>query len=720
MAAAAVSPTALPDLDFEQPLGAFHGVVAYSNVDDHFFSGEKNYDHGVYTGYKYQCVEYARRFLLNAKGCVFGNCGRAAEIFSMKTVTEVSTGVVHPLIGMPNGQSKEKPMPGDILVYPWDPVLMPVGHVAIISAVGDDWVGIAEQNQESKTWEGRPYGRKEPLRRDPETQSWTIVETDTEITPCSGWMRCDVAWRLDDQGKPLGPLKVLPQFADEKKPMTATRFRLSRAIPSFASEHQAVNDCVSGYRDAAGKRGRDPHYDALYLPNEELGVGSIGAIFRVFKIATSMILRYWSQSPDAQSCTKLWDVPTELVPLVTQQLRSMETKRASGHAFLGRFKLSVDARTNHHNCVDVNLDCLDHFIDVLELMEIHGRSNGFNKGFYPGRIKGDSLRVIRDSVLLACAGNRNASAFDSQGNKAQLLFVDLGASVTLPKSLFATEADVAAYDVQRWNALYVANYFKLLSQKEELTSPSDSAHKFGFDVTIATVDQLIYSEAATSPWDVRAPGMSDSAVFVMKLAPWRVLFAAQRAGVTGVNMFFEKCVRADDESLHGANARPSPLVVQPLWTALTAHPEAMKRIALATLPHDAAELRHHQDVDLVSTPLAPAPDDSSMYQFYFPVQPALLEPKTCVDGPEFLQLLQATKRATPQEVVDRCTATIPTSNYRLALCAIVAGCRWSAGCFLETTRASDEAAGSDGRALAALCDQPAPMFYMFPSADEDD
>ena len=58
-------------LDFGEPLGSYHGVVAYSNLDDTFFSGEKNFMQGLHTGYKYQCVEFARRFLLSVKACQF-------------------------------------------------------------------------------------------------------------------------------------------------------------------------------------------------------------------------------------------------------------------------------------------------------------------------------------------------------------------------------------------------------------------------------------------------------------------------------------------------------------------------------------------------------------------------------------------------------------------------------------------------------------------------
>ncbi|CAF1554843.1 unnamed protein product, partial [Adineta steineri] len=39
-------------------------VHAYSNGDDDFFSVEHHYLHGIFMGFKWQCVEFARRWLL--------------------------------------------------------------------------------------------------------------------------------------------------------------------------------------------------------------------------------------------------------------------------------------------------------------------------------------------------------------------------------------------------------------------------------------------------------------------------------------------------------------------------------------------------------------------------------------------------------------------------------------------------------------------------------
>ena len=60
-------------------VGTNNGVEAYSNYkpEDGYL---KNYVNGVYTGNKYQCVEYARRWLILVKYITIPNVGCACEI----------------------------------------------------------------------------------------------------------------------------------------------------------------------------------------------------------------------------------------------------------------------------------------------------------------------------------------------------------------------------------------------------------------------------------------------------------------------------------------------------------------------------------------------------------------------------------------------------------------------------------------------------------------
>lgn len=137
---------------YNQVLGiASSNVPAYSNGDDDYFSGQPNHLHGVFTGYRWQCVEFARRWLLIRKTAIFRNIGSASDIWHDLThVERVTDGKKFPLIAHPNGSS-ERPKRGTLLIYARCRDL-PFGHVAIITDVGSDFVRIAEQNYRFHRW----------------------------------------------------------------------------------------------------------------------------------------------------------------------------------------------------------------------------------------------------------------------------------------------------------------------------------------------------------------------------------------------------------------------------------------------------------------------------------------------------------------------------------------------------------------------------------------
>ncbi|CCW63656.1 unnamed protein product [Phytomonas sp. EM1] len=157
---------------FGQVQGYMPGhIPAYSNKHDHYFSAERNFDHGIFCGFKYQCVEFARRALYLRKGLVLPNIGTASEIPNLTHVNDARTAQVVPLNFIPNG-SPEKPVVDSLFVTPTTKS-NPFGHVGVIVEVGDDYVGIADQNCVFYKWEG-PYAYK--LKLTHENGLWTIYD----------------------------------------------------------------------------------------------------------------------------------------------------------------------------------------------------------------------------------------------------------------------------------------------------------------------------------------------------------------------------------------------------------------------------------------------------------------------------------------------------------------------------------------------------------------
>lgn len=217
--AAVPVPPAAQLLPYGEQQGSFRGVVACSNRDDGYFSGENNYvNYLIYTGYRYQCVEYARRFLLLTTGCIFDSCGRASEIYEMDHITDVQTGQEYALRHHRNdGTATERPQPGDIIIYPYHPELTPWGHVGVISYVDDHRVGIAEQNEyfgpfispsESYLNGERCVARYATLHHNEETNTW-LIEDGSPMPQCTGWLSYPGAPTREQIYAPFNPLPTV-------------------------------------------------------------------------------------------------------------------------------------------------------------------------------------------------------------------------------------------------------------------------------------------------------------------------------------------------------------------------------------------------------------------------------------------------------------------------------------------------------------------------------
>ena len=137
---------------------------AYSNCKSSCVVRQPNHYKGTYTGIKWQCVEYARRWLLVHDGVVFGDIDIAANMWDkINHVTNVTTQKVTPLVNYVNG-SVQMPEKGDLLIYARE--FERTGHVAVV--VGVDVKGrhirVAEENYSNTPWPGN-YSREIPFIR---------------------------------------------------------------------------------------------------------------------------------------------------------------------------------------------------------------------------------------------------------------------------------------------------------------------------------------------------------------------------------------------------------------------------------------------------------------------------------------------------------------------------------------------------------------------------
>lgn len=135
------------------------GVKAYSNCNSECVIFEPNKLNGTYTGIKWQCVEYARRWLLANRGAVYGDVDIASDIWSkINHLTLINTQIKLDLISYLNG-SAVPPKVGDLLIYAQ--AFNNTGHVAVVidTNLSNGFIKVAEQNFSNKKWTNN-YSRK--------------------------------------------------------------------------------------------------------------------------------------------------------------------------------------------------------------------------------------------------------------------------------------------------------------------------------------------------------------------------------------------------------------------------------------------------------------------------------------------------------------------------------------------------------------------------------
>ena len=187
--------TTIPEQN--EPFGALLGYAPggvaiyssdYNKVNRRDYPDDASYRNFIghdYMGYKWQCVEFARRFLYINYGVVFTDVGNAYEIFSLRFLRQITNDAILPLQAFPNG-GKRTPEAGALLVWQKSGEFKRTGHVAIITEVFNTKVRIAEQNViHTRLPAGRQWTRELPMLIRNDTCHIQDTFDDTEIL---GWM----------------------------------------------------------------------------------------------------------------------------------------------------------------------------------------------------------------------------------------------------------------------------------------------------------------------------------------------------------------------------------------------------------------------------------------------------------------------------------------------------------------------------------------------------
>jgi hypothetical protein len=142
--------------DNDDLVGVWNGVSIYSNNDystnhnndnlnnnsNSNSNSNSNYYNGIYTGIKWQCVEFARRYLIVTHGITFSDVTSAFQIPDAKFTT---------LDGKKNIEVRNDLQVGSLIVCPKNYMANSVdGHVAVVSSITPNGITVVEQNYNNK------------------------------------------------------------------------------------------------------------------------------------------------------------------------------------------------------------------------------------------------------------------------------------------------------------------------------------------------------------------------------------------------------------------------------------------------------------------------------------------------------------------------------------------------------------------------------------------
>jgi glutathionylspermidine amidase/synthetase len=161
----------------------------YASADLNEFPNRKSYRSfidGVFMGYKWQCVEFVRRWLFLKKQYVFDDVSMAYDIFRLRDVKKLSDNRRLPLHSFKNG-ARRRPEPGCLLIWDAAGEFEITGHVALVTEVHDDFIRFAEQNVDNQVWpEGQTFSRQLKTRILEDGGYW--IEPGLENDSLLGWV----------------------------------------------------------------------------------------------------------------------------------------------------------------------------------------------------------------------------------------------------------------------------------------------------------------------------------------------------------------------------------------------------------------------------------------------------------------------------------------------------------------------------------------------------
>jgi len=130
------------------------GVICYKNegnVEGNYFYPPYN----IYTGEKWECVEFVRRYLIKTRNVTFSQVNSSYDVFHLPYFINLYEVLPYEIQKYKNGEVI--PVSGDIIIFHVDNEQY--GHICVIDSVKEQSIQIVEQNYDNKSWGNKDYSR---------------------------------------------------------------------------------------------------------------------------------------------------------------------------------------------------------------------------------------------------------------------------------------------------------------------------------------------------------------------------------------------------------------------------------------------------------------------------------------------------------------------------------------------------------------------------------
>ncbi|HEY5646828.1 MAG TPA: bifunctional glutathionylspermidine amidase/synthase [Pseudomonadales bacterium] len=314
--------------DGPAPFGTLLGVAPgevpayssdYDTADERLLpnrSAYRSYLDGIYMGYKWQCVEFARRWMYLNRGLIFDDVAMAYEIFQLRSIRDVRNDRELPLRSFRNG-SKRHPEPGCLVIWSEGGEFERTGHVAVVTEVYLDRVRLAEQNVGHRVWpQDRNFAREIPAR----------------ITDDGGfWLRCSfgdasiLGWvvQTDDDTHAEKDLVVDPRLFEVRMDRVANTGQGDTSWLNVANPDEAAYVAMMGnHRLASRDENQTKYYVISETAHNELRRAT-NELHAVFLHATEYVLR-------DDALLERFNIPRVIWPRIHQSWNNRRNQMVTG------------------------------------------------------------------------------------------------------------------------------------------------------------------------------------------------------------------------------------------------------------------------------------------------------------------------------------------------------------------------------------------------------